>query len=348
MRRSAGTVIAAAAMTSILAAPVASESDYPRPSTLEGSTLTWCGDVEPITAHPSNYRDTPVYLNDPPTGKIRKWARRQSGFQHLWIDRDNGGWITVAFSDGIAKRQRQLERLFPEIGAVAVKMPHTRKELLRLQRRLMDSVFPDHATSGSAGSGTDTGIVKLRFNVVSDELVAFLEAEFGGEPFCVDGPDPDAIVQPGPQPTEGDGWTLLAVHQGMPAFRTGVAATPEQLADLWAEANMPGDAPAMDFERDVTLWFAEPHGSTCDELRLDDVVVDPDHSVVYPLVVMPDKPVACTADLAGAYQYFVAFERARLPEAPFDVQLGPWDPSGGARSERTVVEADLREPGSVS
>ena len=333
-----------------LATPVlAREADYPRPVALEGSGVAWSGDSEIVTADPVLYRDTPVYLNNPPIGRVIRWAEEQPAFEEAWIDRDNFGWITVGFSRDADARQADLERKFPELGVVAVELPHTAKELEKLQGRLMDGVFPALATSGGASRGVPYGMVGLHTNVVNDELIAFLEAEFAGEPFCLDGPDPAAIVQPGPQPTQGDGWQLLGVHQqGPPWFQTGIAAGPGKLQALWAKANMPGAVPEVDFEQNVVVWFAEPHGSSCDDLRLDDVVVDHGLSLVYPLVVKPDNPSMCTADLSGAYQYLVTLERERLPAPPFFVQLGSDDPPGGMPKERTVVESDLRGAGSTA
>jgi hypothetical protein len=104
----------------------------------------------------------------------------------------------------------------------------------------------------------------------------------------------------------------------------------------------------VDFVDHIVVWFAEPHGSSCPERRLDDVVVDSDAAVVYPLLVDPEANMACTSDLAGAWQFLVALERSRLPAGPFHVQLGPADPPGGAPGERTVVDVDLSMPGSTA
>lgn len=339
---------AVAGITVLLISSVAgAQTDHARPAALEGSSITWCGEVGPVTADPSYYRDTPVYLGNPPTSRVRKWAKDQPGYVEIWIDRDNLGWITVGFLHDAVARQADLEREFPDLGVVAVQLPHTNKELKQLQDRLGDAVFPDYASSGGSARGVERGSVELFPNVVTEELVEFLEAEFAGEPFCLDGPDPSAVVQPGPQPTEGEGWTLLDVHQdGPPWYQTGVAAGPKKLASLWEKAGMPGPLPTVDFQDQVVLWFAEPHGSSCSDIRLDDIVIDHDRELVYPLTVMPDNPGMCTADLAGAYQFFVTIERARLPEPPYYVQLDEWDPPEGAPKERTVVDADLRVPGS--
>jgi hypothetical protein len=111
---------------------------------------------------------------------------------------------------------------------------------------------------------------------------------------------------------------------------------------------MRGDPPAVDFDRHVVLWFAEPHGSGCPERRLDDVIVDAEQGLVYPLLVDPEANIACTDDIAGSWQFIVALERDRLPVGRFMIQLGPEDPPAGAPQERTVVDVDLSTPGAIA
>jgi hypothetical protein len=111
---------------------------------------------------------------------------------------------------------------------------------------------------------------------------------------------------------------------------------------------MPDEVPVADFGRDVVLWFAEPHGSSCMNSRLDGVDVDQDRSIITPILVMSDNQTVCTADLRGAHHYFVALERDRLPDGPFWIQLGTDDPPGGFPQERTIVNVDLSSPGSIT
>jgi hypothetical protein len=332
----------------VLAAPLVATGQEPertKPLALQGSSLTWCGDVGPIRAEPERYGDAPVYVGNPPTDRIARWARRLPGYVDIWVDRENLGWVTVTVTQDAAKRQRQLERRFPDVGAVVVEVPNTRKQLSKLQRRVGREVFPE-IENASTWLDTAANVVGLSTYVVTDEIVAFLEPRFAGEPLCIEGGDPSMLIPDGPQPTEGDGWTLLGALQGPPepSYRTGIATTPEQLDALWAEAGMPGAVPPVDFDADVVLWFAEAHGSGCTDLRLDDVVVDLELSLVHPLIVMPDDPSFCTSDLAGAYQFLVALERSRLPAGPFAMQLG----AGRAYGDRTEVDVDLSAAGGIA
>jgi hypothetical protein len=103
--------------------------------------------------------------------------------------------------------------------------------------------------------------------------------------------------------------------------------------------------PEVDFETEVVIWFGAVYGSSCPDIRLDDVVVD--GTTVHAVIVLPNPPVACTDD-ANPHAYVVAVERTKLPEGPFVIQLGPEDPPAGVPEERTVVDVDLSQPGAVA
>ena len=78
---------------------------------------------------------------------------------------------------------------------------------------------------------------------------------------------------------------------------------------------------------------------------MDDVVFDIDRSIVHGDFVVPGAHHACNDD-ANPEAYVVAVQRDRLPAEPFAVQLDADDPPAGVPEERTVVDADLRAPGS--
>ena len=82
------------------------------------------GDVEfsTISADPSFYRDEPVYVgNEQPTDAVRAWAEQQPGFEDIWIDRDNNGWLAVGFTSEVDQRQAELEAEFPGVGATSAR-----------------------------------------------------------------------------------------------------------------------------------------------------------------------------------------------------------------------------------
>jgi hypothetical protein len=82
---------------------------------------------------------------------------------------------------------------------------------------------------------------------------------------------------------------------------------------------------------------------------MDDVVIDTEAASIYPRMVDVEANVVCTDDLAGTFQYLVAIDRERLPAAPFTIQTDPpRDDDYGASLDQTVVEVDLREPGTIA
>ena len=131
-----------AALAGALALPALGADPPPRPTphvpaALDGSSLAWCGDLEPTRAEPEAYRDKPVYVgNEMPAQRIRRWARTKPGFVDVWIDRERNGWVTAMFTEGAEARQAELEREFPGIGAVAVEVDNSRMELRRLAKRV--------------------------------------------------------------------------------------------------------------------------------------------------------------------------------------------------------------------
>jgi hypothetical protein len=340
-----------AGLLAAMALPATAANDEPartRPSTLEGSALTWCGDVETVQPDPSLFADSPVYVsNEQPTEKVRRWARQQPGFADLWIDRDHRGWLVVAFTQDADLRQAEIEQRFAEDGVVAVGVEHTTRELRKLQDRIGKRLSK---TTDSWASGADVtaNVVEIQVPYLTRKIVRTLERSFSGEPFCIDGSDPSARPTAGPQPTEGEGWSLVGYEHALgKSYRTGVASDAAEIQRLWRRSGVAGDVPEVDFTQNVAMWFAIGHGSTCDNLRLDEVVIDHDASVVYPRIVDLDGHIGCTDDLTGAYQYVVALDRARLPVGPFVVQTGPPQDYDGA-PDQTFVDVDLSIPGSTA
>ncbi len=310
-----------------------------------GFGLQRCDPEAPwLAADPSFYRDEPIYVgNEQPIEQVRAWAVGQPGFEDIWVDRAHNGWISVGFSDDAAARQAELEAEFPGVGVVAVQVTATDRELQALRDQVEDAL--GGSSSWGVGHGVHRGMVEVSVSVLDQDTLVRL-APLAGPMLCVSGADPaDAIVD-GPQPTGGDGWRLLGTDRTGPAYRTGVATTLEQYGDLWAEAGLTGQSPAVDFETEIVIWFGAVYGSSC-PVRLDDVAVDTEHRVVYGGFVMPGNPTVCTGD-ANPEAYVVALARDRLPEAPFAVQLDAEDPPAGAPEERTTVLADLRPPGSTA
>lgn len=346
LRIATSVVFLLAALTAnpvVAQSPAASPPASPSPSAAPTGGVPFCADVPDIDLSSAPFRDTPVYVdNEQPTGELRRWGRQQPGFQDLWIGRDHLGWVVLAFSEDAEARQANLEREFPGVGVVAVEVDWTTKELEGLQQRA--SVMGDLVQ----GSATDIvrGVVILMVGVLEPGKVAEIGRRFAGERVCIDGIDPATVPAPGPQPQAGDGWRLLGDAKVGPPYRTGIAADLPSFRALWKQARMSGSPPVVDFEQKVAIWFGAVYGSSCPAIRLDDVVVDPGAALVHALIVQTEPVISCTAD-ANGHAYLVALDRDRLPAPPFRIQLQAGDPPMGATREITVVDADLREPGSV-
>ena len=297
-----------------------------------------------LAADPSFYRDEPIYVgNEQPVEEVRAWASTRPGYQDIWVDRDHNGWISVGFSEDAADRQAELEAEFPDVGVVAVAVTATDDELQAL-RNEVEAVL-EGLSSWGLGHSVPRGMVEVSVPVLDEETLARL-APLAGPTLCVSDTDPVDAVPDGAQPTEGDGWRLLGTDRTGHAYRTGVATTPEQYADLWREAGLGGEGPTVDFETEIVIWFGAVYGSSC-PIRMDDVIIDTERRLIHGAFVMPGNPTSCRFD-ANPDAYVVALLRDRLPDAPFAVQLDADDPPAGAPEERTTVEVDLRPAGSTA
>lgn len=217
----------------------------------------------------------------------------------------------------------------------------TESELADLQERVVDEL---DGVVEVLGSSIDSlrGYVWVNIDVLSEENLEAVADRFAGERICVDGLEPEDVVPPGPQPQAGDGWRLVLEEKGVGfPYETGIAWDTESLDDLFADIGLSRDVDVdVDFENEVVIWFGAVYGSSCPNIRMDDVVVDGDS--IYPVIVNTDNAMACTDD-ANPHAYVVAVERTVLPESPFYVVLDP-----DLTLERLKVDADLRQPGSTA
>ncbi|CAN5542081.1 hypothetical protein BH20CHL7_BH20CHL7_07940 [soil metagenome] len=315
------------------------------PSPIGGGPAA-CETLRMLSAPADAYRETPIYVgNEQPTDDLRAWAEARPGFEDIWIDRDRNGWVALAFSRDADLRQRELEAAFPGVGVVAFPVEWTTAELEAVERRVHE-VLPREFVAGSSAM-THFGVVMVSVGVRTPERVAAVEAAFSGQPVCIDGMDPADAPAPGPQQPAGDGWRLLATERTGLTYRTGIAYDDASLGDLWALSGVTAPIPDIDWQRDVVIWFGAVYGGSCPDLRLDDVVLDDPRRIIHARIVLVDPSMSCDGD-ANPRAYLVAVERSRLPAPTFAIQLSADDPPGGVPEERTVVDADLRGPGSVA
>lgn len=294
------------------------------------------------SADASLYRDTPKYVgNEMPVDAVRDWASQYPEFVDVWIDRDHNGWVSAGFTDGVAERQAEIEEIFLDDGVVAVHLDWTEAGLADLERRVSAELGDVIELLGMSVDPL-RGYVNVVIPVLSDESLEAIADRFPGERICVEGLEPEDVVPPGPQPQAGEGWRLLYdADEVGDIYRTGIAWDQESLAALLA--GIPG-LPDVDidvaFENEVVIWFGAVHGSSCPNLRLDDVVVDGDS--VHADIVNTDNAMACTDD-AIPHTYLVGLQRSRLPAPPLFLSL-----DAGPFRDRLRVDADLRGNGSTA
>ena len=304
--------------------------------------LPFCEDVPEISADESEYRDRPVYVgNEMPIDEVRLWAASRPGFETIWIDRDHNGWVTLAFSEDAEARRSEVAELFPDDGVVVVEVDWTMAHLQELQASLTDRFEPGFLQH--SGIYDNRGVVGVGIGALSEERIAIASEELAGEPVCLEGFDPSLVPEPGPQPQTGDGWRLLADEQTGFPYRTGFASDLQDLEALWREAGITAPLPDVDFESEVVIWFGAVYGSSCPNLRMDEVVID--EGLVYPVIVDVDGPQPCTDD-ANPRAFLVAVDRDVLPADGFVIRLQADEPPPGVLDQQTFVHGDVTVPGS--
>lgn len=130
-----------------------------------------------------------------------------------------------------------------------------------------------------------------------------------------------------------------ALREAFPGevYTTAIATDPASWTDLWPAIMGDAPVPDVDFDAEVAILFGDVYGSSCDDLRLDDVVVTGD--VVHMDRVVLDGPT-CTAD-ANPWAWFVAVGRNVLPDAPFTIQLEEEIPAPGVADQATRVTPEM-------
>lgn len=312
------------------------------PAPGDETSLLRCDEVPLLTADPSWYGDTPKYVgNEMPIDRVRRWASQYPDFVDVWIDRENNGWVTVAFTEDVTERQAEIETEFPDDGVVAVRVEWTEEELGNLQSDVVEEL---DGVVEVLGAHTDVirGHVNLQISVLDEESITAIAERFPGAPICVEGLPPDQFVQPGPQPQSGEGWRLIYEQKdaGFP-YITGIAWDQESFHDLLEDIEGLDELDVdVDFENEIVVSFGAVFGTSCPNIRMDDVVIDGD--TIYPLIVDTDNSLMCTAD-ARPHTYLAGLDRTRLPAPPFYVQINP-----SLDSDRLRVEADLRPDSSTA
>jgi hypothetical protein len=270
-------------------------------------------------------------------GTLVAYGQQHAGeFGGLYIDQAAGGRVVLLFTANVAVHARAIEALAPGVDSEVRSCRYTEAELIDLVEGLdMDALRRDGYEVIGAGVDTINNVVTIDARSNLEAAKERLEAQFDGRVV--------ANISPVPGPWQnveaGDAWRLLAAGRtnGSEAYTTRAAVDETGWMVLWQEVGLGGEPPEPDLANEIVLSFGIGIGSSCPEVRLDDVVIDADGRVVHALTSDPLAPRACTSDLVGTVAFVVAVERSAVPASPFQARLGPDDV---AWSE--PVEVDIR------
>ena len=211
-------------------------------------SLPMCREVDRPTAPEDWYADSPVYVGDEmPIEEVRRFAAGFVGYQNIWIDPRHNGWISVGFVDGdVAAYQTALEEEFPGVGVVAVELPYSHAQLDVIQGRIRAALPRDM----NASMSEVRGVVAVWVGRLTPERIAIVDEIAGDDPVCLEGLDPVATPEAGPQQADGEGWVYLAVLDSMVAQRPTIAADTDSFGQLWEEfLGLLWERPGVDMTR---------------------------------------------------------------------------------------------------
>lgn len=229
-------------------------------------------------------------------------------FGGMYIDPPGGQHVVMLFTADLEEHAEAVETIQP--GTTLRQVEHSEAELLALLESF------DFEALGAQGiemisAGLDTIGNRVTLEAKSNDPTAELrlEASHGGLL--------DATIHPMPgewqNVGEGDGWRLLAAGVSRSDAYTVRAATSQaEYAEMWEAIGLDGEAPAVDHATEVAVSFGHGIGSSCSELRLDDVRIA--DGVVFSATSDPLAPRACTSDLVGAAVFVVAIAHDAVPD----------------------------------
>ena len=283
-------------------------------------------------------------LRDPVARLNAYGTKNASSFGGLMIDPPGGNRYVMFFTGDLERHRTEATAL---LGAPRVEVrlcQFTESEL----KDLMDVIVQE------LGQAEDPQLLSVALDTRNNRVVVEAKSNTPGIQQDLEtryGPAAAVVIHPLPGPwanrESGAGWRLLAsgILRGNSdeAYRVHVATTPDEWQGLWQLLDGVNEAPFLDLGTEMAVSFAHGIGSSCPEVRLDDVGFDFDDRVVYSVTSDPLAPRGCTDDLAGAAYFVVALDRATVPDSPFTVQL--WENTrcgeGGCGGHPQEVTVDL-------
>lgn len=317
------------------------------PSGDRPTLLPLCRDTEPIRGEVINPDAPPLgptqNVPEPLVVAVNEVGERHpESFSGRWIDRDSNTFAIAFTTDLEARRSEVLDAVGGSVRTSIVEAEHTMEELLAVAARIGESdAYGENRLILGTSIRENYGLVWVAVDVLDAETIEAVTERFGGEPVCLEGADPSDYIPPGPQPTGGDGWRLLADEPGLGRpWATGYADSEAQLGVLLDDVGLDVEPPVVDFSTEAVIWFGPAVSGSCPDIRLDDVIFDLEERMVRPLIVLPGGWRTCTGD-ANPHAYLVAVLRDRLPDTPFTVELlvdACENAPGVCEEQRTLVD----------
>lgn len=291
------------------------------PSTTPEASATVSRTASPSPVLPPDSGDSDPALDDPehewvadPVKRFVNYGERHADqFGGLYLD---GPTVVMMFTDDLDKHEQNLAEVSRGRPVRVVPCRYTRAALDTLMMSLVDdfkALLSADTQPLSLGVDTINNVVKLEAKSDDPTLKERLEAPHGGMLVV------NVYPMPGPWANveSGDGWRLLFADSrrgGDSAYTIQLAVDEPAWLRLWEQLGVEDDAPSVDFATELVAVFRHGIGSSCPELRLDDVVINRQSLIVYTVTSDPLEPRMCTADLAGSADFAVALNRARLPD----------------------------------
>ena len=241
-------------------------------------------------------------------------------FAGVWWDGSLGQWV-FASVDVEQSSTLIAQELRADLAYRVEHVPRSASELAILQQRI--SILVEQGIEASSGIRVWDALFEIDLPILDEPSLDAVRQVFGDnlDAICVTGADPATVPPDGPQPTSGDGWRLVTdqTQHGEP-YSVHVAVNAVEYESLWASLALDGTAPYVDFATEIVIDFGAVYSGSCPEIRLDDVRIDIDRSLVTADIVQLGGNRACTAD-ANPRTYLVAVDKAKLPALPFTVSL---------------------------
>ena len=253
-------------------------------------------------------------------------AEHSDTFGGMYIDQAAGGDVVLLFTRDVERHAIAASALAPAGVAVRVRQVDFTEAQLN---EVMDSLGPMNQPGlEMVGAWVDIirNVVTLEVKTDDPTFKQRLEDAHRGRL--------EVTVHPVPgrwqNASDGDGWRLLAFGEsgGEEAYTVRAATDAATWAQMWEAIGLGTEPPAVHFETEVVVSFGHGIGSSCRELRLDDVEVA--DGAVFSVTSDPLGPRACTSDLAGTAMFVVAVSRGALPVNGFSLRL----------SERSITCAE--------